>query len=134
MQKNMILKNAKKIGFIYLEDNVVTKSWKKYVAILSDNYIYIFKDKNDINYVYYYYIRNSEINILDNADTNVKYFIFRLKNKINTVNFAFEKQNILQSWIDMINKHRDQDDDTISTVSDISTVSKKDSTKGDEKK
>jgi hypothetical protein len=55
------MKNARKIGFIFLEDNSVTKTWKKYVGVLSDNYLYLYHDKRDINYAVYYYVRNSTI-------------------------------------------------------------------------
>ncbi len=55
------MKNATKIGFLYIEDNNVTKTWKRYIAVLSDNYIYLYNDKKDINYVAYYYIRNSNL-------------------------------------------------------------------------
>lgn len=102
-----MLKNAKKIGFIFLEDNVMTKSWKKYIGILSDNYIYFYNDKKDINYVQYYYIKNSDITVLEQTDSKGKYFVFRLKNKVNTVNLGFDKKNTMDDWINMINKYRD---------------------------
>lgn len=90
-EKTDVLKNAKKIGFIYIEDNKMTKSWKRYIGILSDNYLYFYNDKKDINYVYYYFVRNSEIKILQNTDPNGKQFSFRLKNKVNTQVFGFDK-------------------------------------------
>ena len=46
----------------------MNKSWKKYIGILSNNYIYFYKDKKDINYVAYYYVRNSDITIIENAE------------------------------------------------------------------
>lgn len=85
----------------------MTKSWKKYIGILSDNYIYFYNDKKDINYVHYYYIRNSEITVLNQTDSKDKYFVFKLKNKVNTVCFAFDKKNTLDDWIKMINKYKD---------------------------
>jgi hypothetical protein len=33
-------------------------SWKKYIAVLSENYIYLFSDKKDLNYAESYYIKN----------------------------------------------------------------------------
>ncbi len=67
-----MLKNAKKIGFVYIEDSLMTKSWKKYIAVLSDNYIYFYKDKKDIDYVAYYYVRNSEIKVLEKISPQAK--------------------------------------------------------------
>jgi len=37
----------------------MTKNWKKYIGILSDNYLYLYNDKKDIDYVYYFFVRNS---------------------------------------------------------------------------
>lgn len=108
----------------------MTKSWKKYIGILSDNYIYFYNDKKNINYVYYYYIKNSDITVLNpTSDSDKdKYFVFKLKNKVNTANLAFDKKSTMDDWITMINKYRDDYEDALTSASDTSMV-KKESTK-----
>ena len=45
---------------VYIKD-AVTQMWKKYVAIMSDNYIYIYLNTKDENYYAYYYIKNATL-------------------------------------------------------------------------
>jgi hypothetical protein len=85
----------------------MTKSWKKYIGILSDNYIYFYNDKKDINYVYYYYIRNSDIQVLEQTDPNGMAFCFKLTNKVNKCVIAFDKKATMDDWIQVIKKYRD---------------------------
>lgn len=109
-EKTDVLRNAKKIGFIYIEDNVVTKSWRKYIGILSDNYLYLYNDKKDINYVYYFYVRNSNIKVIQNPDPKAKAFSFHLKNKVNSTTLGFQKKATMDDWIEAISKCRDEND------------------------
>ncbi len=44
----------------------MTKGWNKYIGVLADNYLYLYKDKKDLDYVNYFYIRNSDITMLEN--------------------------------------------------------------------
>ena len=60
------MNKTKKIGFIYIQDSTMTKGWNKYIGVLADNYLYLYKDKKDLDYVNYFYIRNSEITMLEN--------------------------------------------------------------------
>jgi hypothetical protein len=40
------MKKAAKIGIVHVKDSL-TQIWKKYVAVMSENYIYIYLDKKD---------------------------------------------------------------------------------------
>ncbi len=42
----------------------MTKNWKRYVGFLSNNYLYLFIDKKDIEYAHYYYVKNSDVKII----------------------------------------------------------------------
>lgn len=46
ISKAEIMKEAKKIGIIYQQ----SKQLKKYIAVLNGNYLYLYKDKKDIEY------------------------------------------------------------------------------------
>ena len=76
---------------------------------MSNNYLYLYNDKKDINYVYYFYIRNSEIKTVELSDPKAKAFCFHLKNKVDSVTLGFEKKETMNDWIEAINKFRDED-------------------------
>ena len=55
---------------------------------MTDNYLYIYLDKKDINYTTYYYVKSAQIKI-EQFDPVEKLFIFSLKNKVNAGLFGF---------------------------------------------
>lgn len=89
----------------------MTKTWKHYIGILSDNYLYLYNDKKDINYVHYYYVRNSDIKIVENPDPKGKEFSFHMKNKVSNVVLGFEKKKVMEDWIELIKKCKDEEED-----------------------
>jgi len=40
------MKKAAKIGVVHIKDSL-TGIWKKYIAVMSENYIYLYNDKKD---------------------------------------------------------------------------------------
>lgn len=59
-EKKEIQSKASKIGFVHIKDSI-TKMWKKYVAIMHQNYIYLYINKNDQEYSAYYYIKGASL-------------------------------------------------------------------------
>lgn len=59
-EKTEIMQKSTKIGIVYIKDSI-TRLWKKYVAVMSQNYIYLFVNKQDKDYSAYYYIKNAEL-------------------------------------------------------------------------
>lgn len=59
-QKGDIMKKAAKIGVVHIKDSL-TGIWKKYIAVMSENYIYLYNDKKDQTYRAYYYIKNAVV-------------------------------------------------------------------------
>ncbi len=39
------------------------KKWENYTAILSDNYIYFYKNAKDVQYETYFYIRDAKVEV-----------------------------------------------------------------------
>lgn len=110
------MKAAKKIGFIYIEENPVTKSWKKYIGVLTDNYVYLYKDKKDVNYSSFYYIRNSAIDIIPKAETKGKNYCFTIKNKVNSGVFGFDKRTVMEEWEEALRKCKDDETQIIENL------------------
>ena len=67
---------------VYIKD-AVTQMWKKYVAIMSDNYIYIYLNTKDENYYAYYYIKNATLQRSYEPKDKEKPHHFKIKNKLN---------------------------------------------------
>jgi len=59
-EKTEIMGKASKIGVVYIKDSL-TRVWKKYIAVMSENYIYLFINKQDKNYAAYYYIKLADL-------------------------------------------------------------------------
>jgi hypothetical protein len=67
--------NAKKLGFLYLQEGIA-KNWNRYIAVLSASYLYLYKDKKDVNYAAYYYIKNAAMEVMNKVDPQGKAFVF----------------------------------------------------------
>ena len=57
-ERQVLIDNASKIGELFLFDN----TWKKYSAILSGGYIYLYQKNTDKVFTNKIYIRNSDVN------------------------------------------------------------------------
>lgn len=54
------MKGAKKIGILWEQ----SKDLEKYIAVLSGGYLYLYKDKKDVHYSKYYYVKNAACKIV----------------------------------------------------------------------
>lgn len=59
-EKKEIQGRSSKIGIVHIKDSI-TKIWKKYIAIMSENYIYLYVNKSDKDYAAYYYIKGATL-------------------------------------------------------------------------
>ena len=88
---------------VYVKDNM-TQIWKKYVAIMSENYIYLYLGTKDKNYYAYYYIKNADLQKIHDASDKQKPYHFKIKNKLNQVTFGFDKPELIEDWMVKIKK------------------------------
>jgi hypothetical protein len=91
-----------KIGFVYIKGRL-TQVWEKYVAIMSENYIYLYLNKNDKDYYAYYYIKGANLQRFSDPLDTQKQFLFRISNKVNEVVFGFDKEDQIDDWVVKIN-------------------------------
>ena len=97
-EKKEIQQKAAKIGFVSVKDSL-TLAWKKYVAIMSENYIYLYLGKNDKDYYAFYYVKGATLDKFREPADQEKPFHFRIKNKVNEVVFGFDKEEQIDDWI-----------------------------------
>jgi hypothetical protein len=88
------MSKACKIGYVHIKD-YYTRIWKKYVAIMSNNFIYIYLDKKDLNYAAYYFIKGAKMENYREPKDKEKPFHFKIKNKFNEVVFGFDKEGLI---------------------------------------
>jgi hypothetical protein len=93
------MSQASKIGVVYIKDSLTRLLWKKYIAVMSENYIYLFINKQDKNYAAYYYIRQADLEKYREPLDKEKPFHFKIKNKINEVVFGFDKEELIDDWM-----------------------------------
>jgi hypothetical protein len=62
------MKESKKIGVIYEQ----TREPKKFIAVLSGSYLYLYIDKKDLQYTTYYYIKNAKMTKVAEKDITKK--------------------------------------------------------------
>lgn len=100
-EKKEIQQKAAKIGFVSIKDSL-TLAWKKYVAIMSENYIYLYLNKNDKDYYAFYYVKGATLDKYREPSDQEKPYHFRIKNKVNEVVFGFDKEEQIDDWITKI--------------------------------
>lgn len=66
---------------------------------MSENYIYLFLNKNDKDYYAYYYIKGAHLEKYTDPLDKDKAFHFKIKNKVNQVVFGFDKEEQIDDWI-----------------------------------
>lgn len=113
-EKVDIKHKASKIGIVFIKDSV-TQAWKKYVAIMSENYIYLYLTTKDENYYAYYYIKNATLDKIHEPTDKEKPYHFKIKNNLNQVTFGFEKPELIDDWITKI-KNVSKKDESLSTT------------------
>lgn len=91
------MSKATKVGIVHIKDTI-TQLWKKYVAVMSNNYIYIYLDKKDKMYTSYYYIKGASLESYKVPLDKEKPFHFKIKNKLNEVIFGFDKEDLIEDW------------------------------------
>lgn len=101
------MKQAKKIGIIYRQKG--NENPIKYIAVLSGSYIYFYSDKKDIYYAEYYYVKNSSLEIVEQTLPSQKQFAFNLTNSVNYTGFGFDKESIMEDWMNAIRKLDESD-------------------------
>ena len=79
------MKGAKKIGEVYEQ----SKEAKKYFAVLNGYFIYLYKDKKDVEYESYYYLKNCEIQRNSEISSEKKPFEVIFTNQVNKLTFGF---------------------------------------------
>lgn len=97
-EKKEIQQKATKIGFVAVKD-ALTLAWKKYVAIMSENYIYLYLNKNDKDYHAFYYVKGASLDKYREPSDQEKPYHFRIKNKVNEVVFGFDREEQIDDWI-----------------------------------
>lgn len=96
------MSTAKKLGILYQQKG--TEDPKKFIAVLSGGYIYLYADKKDIHYAEYYYVKNSVFRIETETLPHQKPYSFELSNSVNNTFLAFDKEKIMNDWMDAIKK------------------------------
>ena len=110
VEKTEIKEKASKIGMVFIRDSM-TQVWKKYVAIMSENYIYLYIGTKDEDYYAYYYIKNAELETTHDSTDKVKPYHFRIRNSLNEVTLGFDKPDSIQDWVNKIKKLSKKDED-----------------------
>jgi hypothetical protein len=83
---------------VYIKDSY-TQIWKKYVAIMSESYIYIYLGAKDEDYTAYYYIKGAHLEKIHDPNDKEKPYHFKIKNNLNEVTFGFEKPESVDDWL-----------------------------------
>ena len=68
------------------------------MAIMSENYIYLFLNKSDKDYYAYYYIKGAKLEKYTDPLDKDKPYHFRIKNSVNEVVFGFNKEEEIEDW------------------------------------
>ena len=100
-EKGEIMGRATKIGVVHIRDGL-TQLWRKYIAVMSDNYIYLYNDKKDRNYAAYYYIKNATTRQTHQENEKERPHQLSISNKLNSVTFGFDKKESIPDWLKKI--------------------------------
>lgn len=63
----------------------------KYIGVLNQPFLYLYKDKKDLEYKDYYYLKDCEICYNKDCETFQKPFSVTIKNKVNEFTLGFDK-------------------------------------------
>lgn len=94
----------------------MTQVWKKYVAIMCDNYIYLYLTPKDENYYAYYYIKKATLEKVHEPLDKEKPYYFKIKNRLNQVTFGFDKPEQIDDWVTKIEKVSKEEETTQSLI------------------
>ena len=101
LERKRLMGDAHKIGMVHKRGDTL-KTWdKKYVILSRKGHIYFFDGAKDELASSHYYVRRATVELLDESSVG-KPFAVRIKNKYTDLVVAFDKAEIRQQWVQMI--------------------------------
>ena len=119
LERKELMKNAKKVGVIYIRGQQI-KIWQKKYGILSQGYLYIFQNVKDVKAETYYWVRNSLINSVSEELTGLKNS-FNVMNKYTDIYLACEKAENSAQWIQILKEEIQEQKMVVATEVDSSS-------------
>ena len=71
--------------------------WTKYIGVLKGNYLYLFENKQSETYTHYVYMKDSNVELIDQAESGRPYSI-RIHNTVSSELISFTKEESLKEW------------------------------------
>ena len=101
--KNDIIKHANSFGKIFRK-NTLYNTWIEYYAFLSGNYLCFFKNLQQEQIDYYFYLNNAVLKLeeeINNQTGNLDSYTV-LSNKLEKIEIKFANENKLKMWLNAI--------------------------------